>query len=216
MNNSITPLINFSIGDSSQTASLNIPSLSTFNLQSISKTLDLTILSKDIKYSYLTRLANYDIVLAKGMTMAQILTAIQIPALLTIDTITGKLVLDPTLRPLVVEGEVIDLPVLAALLGLENPQSCISGDSFSYPINGLSFPLPVSQHLNQQVVCNVSFTNGINTFSYIINIIPSTIDIGNRYVVGLSNVTSMTASFTSNYGFPLQLNSPIFAVFKLN
>ena len=194
MNNSITPLVNFSIGDSSVETSLNVPSLTQFNFQSISNNLDLTILSKDITFSYLTRLANYDIVLTKGMTMAQIIAAIQIPLLLTIDAVSGKLVLDSTLRPLVVEGEVEDLPVLAALLGLENPQSCISGDSFSYPINGLTFPLPVATKLNQQVVCNVSFTNNVNTYSYVVNLNPNFIDINNRYSVNLSNVTLMTVS----------------------
>ena len=72
MNNSLTPLVNFEISDSSKTLPLNIPSLTQFNLQSISSALNLTILTDDIRFSYLTRLANYDVTLTKGMTMVQI------------------------------------------------------------------------------------------------------------------------------------------------
>jgi len=200
----------FTIPAGSGSASITIPStvINQFNVQEVVGLLKASIISAPINFSFLTRLANYDITLTPGMTMVQIQTAI-LAAGVTI--VNGYITLTSEMRPLVVIGLAKDLPVLGPLLGLESPESCISGTSFSYPINGLVFPLPMATDSEQPLL-----TVSMNSQTIIANTTPTYWDISNRYSVVEQPITEITVSFISTYGFPLSLLTNAIVVLKLN
>jgi len=195
----------------SSSTSVTIPSttVSQFNVQEIIGDFETSIISTPISFSFLMRTGNSDITLTPGMTMSQIQIAI-IAAGVTISA-TNYITLLPDQRPLVVIGLAKDLPVLGPLLGLEAPESCISGNSFSYPINGLVFPLPMAID-SETPLLSIS----MNTQTVVANTKPNFWNTNNRYNAIDQPITTITVGVMSPYGFPLSLLTNVVVVLKLN
>lgn len=158
-------------------------------------------------FSLLARDGNADVTLLQGMTNEQILTALNLAGLTLVN---GYLTMKSTARPMVVLGMTADIPILGPLLGLQSPEQCISGNTFSYPINGLTFPLPYGA---DAVVPMLQITMGESNL--LVNMTPNSWNINNRYTIN-QTITSITATILSIYGYALQSSSSATLILKLN
>jgi hypothetical protein len=180
-----------------------------FNLQSIVGDVKVSTLTRAVTFSFLSRLDNYDITLTPSMSTAQILAAITATGV-TVDP-NGYITMPANMRPLAVVGFAADLPIIGPLLGLQSPENCISGTSFSYPINGLIFPLPMA--IDTDVLLYVT----INGSTVVVNTdFEKSIDVDNRYIPPQTMVNSITVGFMSIYRYPLSLVNSVTVILKVN
>lgn len=210
---SLTPITIIPGGSQSATTTIIPTEVAAYNLLQIIGVPKISPIVNEINFSFLTRTANYDLVLTPGMTMAQIQSEITSTGVTIVD---GYITIEPAMRPLVVVGFTKDLGILGPLLGLESPENCVSGNSFSYPINGLVFPLPMASNMDVPLL-SVNLSNSTEPGTPVImNTTPLTTDINNRYVTSVTPVTTITVSFVSVYGTPGLLTSDVIVVLKLN
>jgi hypothetical protein len=204
-----TPVINISAGLNSGTTTIPSTVVNQYNVQQVIGDVKASPIVSDVTFSFLMRTANFDITLTTGMTMTDIIDALLITGI-TVDT-NGYITILPEMRPLVVLGQTKDLSLLSPLLGLLPPETCISGTTFSYPINGLKFPLPMSTDIDEALL--VITMDGKSIIS---NVFPNLSDTNNRIIATENSVTSITASLSSIYGFPVASVNNVTIVLKCN
>jgi hypothetical protein len=207
-NSSFTPVINISAGSNSGTLAISPAVVNQYNVQQVIGDVKASPIVSDVTFSFLMRTANFDLTLTAGMTMSDIIDVILVTGV-TIDN--GYITMLPEMRPLVVLGQTKDLPLLSPLLGLLAPETCISGTTFSYPINGLKFPLPMSTDIDEALL--VITMDGKSVIS---NVFPNLSDTNNRIVATENSVTSVTASLSSIYGFPVASVNNVTVILKCN